>query len=148
MKAYEDLHDFKIYHLDVGLLRAMSELPAQTILERNRIFEEFNGALTEQYVLQQLSSVLSGSIYYWTSEATAEVDFVISDGTTVIPVEVKTGVNLKAKSLRVYIDRYQPDIAIRTSLSNVHRDGSLLTIPLSMVFHLERYLELCKKTRI
>jgi predicted AAA+ superfamily ATPase len=144
MKAYEDLHDFKIYHLDVGLLRVMSQLPFQVILERNKVFEEFNGALTEQYVLQQLSSIITGSIYYWTSEATAEVDFVISNGTAIIPIEVKAGVNVKAKSLRVYIDRYQPEIAIRTSLSNVHRDGSLLNIPLSMVFHLEQYLELCK----
>ena len=144
MNAYEDLHDFKIYHLDVGLLRVMSQLPFQVILERNKVFEEFNGALTEQYVLQQLSSIITGSIYYWTSEATAEVDFVISNGTGVIPVEVKAGVNVKAKSLRVYIDRYQPEISIRTSLSNVHRDGSLLNIPLSMVFHLEQYLELCK----
>ena len=89
-------------------------------------------------------SITTGSIYYWTSEATAGVDFVISNGTGVIPVEVKAGVNVKAKSLRVYIDRYQPEISIRTSLSNVHRDGSLLNIPLSMVFHLEQYLELCK----
>jgi predicted AAA+ superfamily ATPase len=122
----------------------MSQLPFQVILERNKVFEEFNGALTEQYVLQQLSSIITGSIYYWTSEATAGVDFVISNGTGVIPVEVKAGVNVKAKSLRVYIDRYQPEISIRTSLSNVHRDGSLLNIPLSMVFHLEQYLELCK----
>ena len=66
------------------------------------------------------------------------MDFVISNGTGVIPVEVKAGVNVKAKSLRVYIDRYQPEISIRTSLSNVHHDGSLLNIPLSMVFHLEQ----------
>ena len=145
MKAYEDLHDFKIYHLDGGLLRVMSQLPFQVILERNKVFEEFNGALTEQYVLQQLSSIIPDSIYYWTSEATAEVDFIFSDGTAIIPVEVKAGVNVKAKSLRVYMDRYKPQIAIRTSLSNVHRDGSLLNIPLSMVFHMERYLELCKK---
>ncbi|PWR76234.1 ATPase [Methanospirillum stamsii] len=145
MKAYEDLHDFKIYHLDGGLLRVMSQLPFQVILERNKVFEEFNGALTQQYVLQQLSSIIPDSIYYWTSEATAEVDFIFSDGTAIIPVEVKAGVNVKAKSLRVYMDRYKPQIAIRTSLSNVHRDGSLLNIPLSMVFHMERYLELCKK---
>jgi len=145
LKAYEDLHDFKIYHLDVGLLRVMSELSAKTILERTRIFEEFHGALTEQYILQELSSIQSGSTYYWASEATAEVDFVFSDGEYIIPVEVKAGENLRSKSLKVYMEKYHPDIAVRTSLSNVRLDGSLLNIPLYLFFNLNWFIELCKK---
>ena len=80
LKAYEDLKAFKLYHLDIGLLRAMSELSPKAITESVRVFEEFKGALTEQYVLQELSSMNFKSIYYWTSAATAEVDFVFPMG--------------------------------------------------------------------
>jgi predicted AAA+ superfamily ATPase len=141
LKFYEDLKAFKLYHLDVGLLRAMSELSADAILDGLKVFEEFKGALSEQYVLSELAGKDSiRSVYYWTSEATAEVDFVFSDGRNIYPIEVKAGENLKARSLKVYRERYQPKTAIRASLSNLRLDEGLLNIPLYALFNMENYL--------
>lgn len=145
LKAYEDLKSFKLYHLDVGLLRVMSELSPQVITQSGRVFEEFKGALTEQYVLQELSSIPGiRNTYYWTSEATAEVDFVFSDGQRVIPMEVKAGENLQARSLKVYREKYVTPLAIRTSLSNLRFDEGLLNVPLYVLWNLENYKELIR----
>lgn len=143
LKAYEDPRAFKLYHLDIGLLRIMSELSPKAIIEQNRLFEEFNGALTEQYIAQQLSALHSNNIYYWTSEATAEVDFVFSDGLNVFPLEVKAGENLKARSLQVYRKKYNPPLVIRTSLANLRMDDGLLNIPLYVFFNLLKFMEDC-----
>ena len=141
LKAYEDLKAFKLYHLDVGLLRVMSELSPDAILGGIKIFEEFKGALTEQYVLSELAGKnIIRNVYYWTSEATAEVDFVFADNRDIYPVEVKAGENLQARSLRVYRERYNPRLAIRTSLSNLRLDDGLLNVPLFALFNLENYL--------
>ena len=141
LKAYEDLKAFKLYHLDVGLLRVMSELSPDAILDGIKIFEEFKGALTEQFVLSELAGKnFMRNIYYWTSEATAEVDFVFADNRNIYPVEVKAGENLRARSLKVYRERYNPKIAIRTSLSNLRLDDGLLNVPLFALFNLESYL--------
>ncbi|MCL2086993.1 MAG: ATP-binding protein [Oscillospiraceae bacterium] len=141
LKAYEDLKAFKLYHLDVGLLRVMSELSPDAILENIKIFEEFKGALTEQYVLSELvGKSFIRNIYYWTSGATAEVDFVFADSRDIYPVEVKATKNLQAKSLGVYRERYNPKLAIRTSLSNLNLDDGLLNVPLFALFNLENYL--------
>ena len=143
LKAYEDLKAFKLYHLDVGLLRVISELPPGAILDGIKIFEEFKGALTEQYVLSELAGKsYIRNIYYWTSEATAEVDFVFADDRGIYPVEVKAGGSLQARSLRVYRDRFSPELAIRTSLSNLRLDDGLLNVPLFALFNLENYLRL------
>lgn len=140
LKAYEDLKSFKLYHLDIGLLRVMSELSPQAITQSIRIFEEFKGALTEQYALQELSSLHSiRTIYYWTSEGTAEVDFVFSDGLRVIPLEVKASGNTQARSLKVYREKYDAKLAIRTSLSNLRFDEGLLNIPLYVLWGLNNY---------
>lgn len=140
LKAYEDLKSFKIYHLDIGLLRVMSELSPHTITESTRIFEEFKGALTEQFALQELSSLPQiRSIYYWTSEATAEVDFLFSDGRKVIPVEVKASDNIQAQSLKVYRSKYDTPLAVRTSLANLRFDKGLLNVPLYVLWNLENY---------
>ncbi len=141
LKAYEDLKAFKLYHLDVGLLRVMSELSPDAILDGIRIFEEFKGALTEQFVLTELAGKdFIRNIYYWTSEATAEVDFVFADNKDIYPVEVKAGENLQARSLRVYRERYNPRLAIRASLSNLRLDDGLMNIPLFGLFNLESYI--------
>jgi predicted AAA+ superfamily ATPase len=141
LKAYEDLKAFKLYHLDVGLLRVMSELTPDAILDGVKLFEEFKGALTEQFVLSELAGKhFIRSLYYWTSGATAEVDFVFADGRDIYPVEVKAGENLRARSLSVYRERYGPRLAIRTSLSNLRLDDGLLNIPLFALFHLENCL--------
>jgi predicted AAA+ superfamily ATPase len=141
LKAYEDLKAFKLYHLDVGLLRVMSELSPGAIIDGIKIFEEFKGALTEQFVLSELvGKPFIRNIYYWTSDATAEVDFVFADSKEIYPVEVKAGGNLRSRSLKVYRERYGPKLAIRTSLANLRLDDGLLNIPLFALFNLESYL--------
>ena len=141
LKAYEDLKAFKLYHLDVGLLRYMSELSPSAILDSIKIFEEFKGALTEQFVLSELAGKnFIRNIYYWTSEATAEVDFVFADDKRVYPVEVKAGENLQSKSLKIYRERYNPELSIRASLSNLRLNDGLLNIPLFALFNLENYI--------
>jgi predicted AAA+ superfamily ATPase len=141
LKFYEDLNAFKLYHLDVGLLRVMSELDPKSILEGIRLFEEFKGALTEQFVLTELAGKdYIRNVYYWVSDGVAEVDFVFADGGEIYPVEVKAGENLRSKSLKSYRDRYNPKLSIRTSLANLRLDDGLLNVPLFALFNLENYL--------
>jgi hypothetical protein len=140
LKSYEDLKSFKLYHLDVGLLRVMSELSAEAITENVRVLQEFKGALTEQFVLQELAvNTKIRNVYYWTSDASAEVDFVIAEDSLVIPIEVKGGESLQARSLKVFRDKYETKLAIRTSLSNLSYDSGLLNIPLYVLWNLENY---------
>lgn len=142
LKAYEDLHAFKIYLHDVGLLRLHSGVDAKVILEGSRIFEEFKGALTEQFVLQELSVYPElHANHYWASDATAEVDFIIQHHLQVYPVEAKAGLNVKAKSLKVFMDLYKKDYAIRTSLRPFHIDGNIVNIPLYQLFAIKRILK-------
>lgn len=134
LKAYIEFSAFKLYLLDVGLLGALSELDAKTILEGNAIFVEFKGAMTEQYVLQQLISDTEYTPYYYTeTKSEGEIDFLIQKGMDVIPIEVKAEENLRAKSLKVFCDKYQPKVAIRTSMSNYREQGWMTNIPLWVV---------------
>lgn len=131
LKAYEDLKAFKLFLVDVGLLSCMVGLRQDVLLDGNELFKEFKGALTEQYVLQQLKTIKGLNVYYWTAErGTAEVDFVIDNGSGVIPIEVKAEVNLQAKSLKVYRDKFQPKLSIRTSMADYKREDWLLNLPL------------------
>lgn len=131
LMAYVDQSAFKLYMSDVGLLSAKANLDLKSLLEGNRVFEEFKGALTEQYVLQQLLSDCRLQPHYWTAErATAEVDFVFQVDSDIIPMEVKAEENLKAKSLRQYFDKFHPRHAIRTSMSNYRKEDWLVNIPL------------------
>lgn len=131
LKAYEDLKAFKLFLLDVGLLSCMVGLRQGTLLDGNELFKEFKGALTEQYVLQQLKTMKGVSTYYWTADrGTAEVDFVIDNGSDVIPIEVKAEENLQAKSLKVYREKFQPKQSIRTSMADYRQEGWLLNLPL------------------
>lgn len=131
LKAYEDLKAFKLYLVDVGLLSCMVGLRQNVLLNGNQLFKEFKGALTEQYVLQQLKTIKGLNTYYWTSDrGTAEVDFVIDNGSDVIPIEVKAEVNLQAKSLKVYREKFQPKISIRTSMADYKKEDRLLNLPL------------------
>jgi len=131
LKAYEDLKAFKLFLLDVGLLSCMVGLRQDVLLDGNELFKEFKGALTEQYVLQQLKTVRGLNIYYWTAErGTAEVDFVIDNSGDVTPVEVKAEVNLQAKSLKVYREKFQPRLSIRTSMADYKIEDWLLNLPL------------------
>ena len=133
LTAYQD-NAFKLYGLDVGLLAAQSGLDAGTLLEGNRIFTEFKGALTEQYVLQQLIASQDNPVFYWASEkGTAEVDFVLQRGQGVMPIEVKAEENLKAKSLKVYAEQFKPEQAIRFSMADYREQEWMTNVPLYSV---------------
>lgn len=137
LKAYADLKSFKVFLLDVGLLRCLSGLSPQVILHGSRIFEEFKGALTEQLVCQELQTLSSlQANYYWASASVAEVDFLLSDGGEVWPLECKAGFTMNAKSLKSYCSKYQPRLALRTSLLPYEHlaAASIVNIPLYMLF--------------
>lgn len=139
LKAYTEFSAFKLYLLDVGLLAAMSELDAKSILDGNAIFIEFKGALTEQYVLQQLVANTEYTPYYFTeTKSEGEIDFLIQKGTNIVPIEVKAEENMKAKSLRVYCDKFKPQMAIRTSMSNYREQDWMVNVQL---YILDKYLE-------
>lgn len=142
LSAYDDLSAFKIYLLDVGLLRRLSLLNPIAIKERNRLFTEFKGALTENFVLQHLISNFEGTPRYWTSGNQAEVDFLLQVKNDIIPIEVKADKNIKSQSLNVYNQKYQPPARIRYSLKNLKTDNNLLNIPLFMVDYTEKLLKL------
>lgn len=131
LKAYEDLRSFKLFLLDVGLLSCMVRLNQSTLLDGNDLFKEFKGSLTEQYVLQQLKTLEAIETYYWTNDrGGAEINFIIDNGSEVIPIEVKAEINLKAKSLKMYHEKFQPKLSIRTSMANYKREEWLLNLPL------------------
>ena len=130
LAAYRDTGAFKIFGLDVGLLCAMSDIDPRSILESNRLFEEFKGALTEQYVLQQLTAEGLNPFYWSADRSRGEVDFVIQTDGALFPIEVKASENLRSKSLRSYFERFEPVKAIRTSLSAYREENWLINIPL------------------
>ena len=131
LAAYQEISVFKLFLHDVGLLGAMAGLNVQTIIEGDEIFTEFKGALTEQYVMQQLRLNSERYIGYWTNErSTSEIDFVIQEEGKVIPLEVKSGENLKAKSFRLFCEKYKPSKAIRTSLTNYKEEEWMTNVPL------------------
>jgi uncharacterized protein len=129
LSAYADFDAFKLFAADIGLLNAMAKIDPQILLEKNNILTEYKGALTEQFVCQQLKAKYQ--LYYWTAaNGTAEIDFVIQHQNEVIPIEVKAEENLMAKSLKVYVEKFKPKIAIRTSMSKYRVDDWLTNIPL------------------
>lgn len=128
--AYFDQSIFKMFMLDVGLLAAKSNLSARTILEGNKIFEEFKGALTEQYVAQELTAAGIELYYFKEKNSIAEIDFMVQQEEYIIPLEVKAEENLRAKSLKSYCEKYKPDIALRTSMSNYREEEWLINVPL------------------
>ncbi len=131
LKAYEDLKAFKLFLVDVGLLGCMAGLHQRTLLDGNDLFAEFKGALTEQYVCQQLKTIEDLYVYYYTNDrGSCEVDFVIDTGGQIVPVEVKAEVNLKAKSLKTYREKFSPDVSVRTSMTDFKKDGWLINLPL------------------
>lgn len=130
LSAYRNSNIFKVFLLDVGLLGAMVNLSPGLILEGNTIFSHFQGALVENYVVQQLKPKSREDLYYWTSAGKAEVDFVFAVNDGVWPLEAKAGVNLKSKSLKVYNEKYKPSLLCRTSLQNLQRTGNFCNFPL------------------
>lgn len=149
LKAYEDLDAFKIFILDIGLLCCMTELSARTLLEGNKLFTEFKGALSEQYVFQELISEFGITPYYWSAKnASAEVDFLFQSDDKIVPVEVKAEINLQAKSLKVYRDTYSPELALRCSLSEYADHGILKDVPLYDLPVIRKWLDIdCNQQR-
>lgn len=131
--AYMEMNSFKIFMLDVGLLAAKGNVSAKTLLEGTRIFEEFKGALTEQFVAQELASEGYELYYYSTENSSGEIDFIIQQSDYCIPIEVKAEENLRAKSLKAFCDKYHCNLAIRTSMSNYRKQDWMTNIPLYAV---------------
>lgn len=130
LKAYIEMNNFKIYMLDIGLLAAMGELDARTLLEGNKVFEEFKGALTEQFIAQELVAY-GNQLYFFSKEnSSGELDFLLQKAGQIIPIEVKAEENLQAKSLRAYCEKYEPKTAIRTSMSNYREQDWMTNVPL------------------
>ena len=139
LKAYEDLKAFKLFIVDVGLLGCMTGLRQRTLLDGNDLFSEFKGALTEQYVCQQLQTMDDLGVYYYTNDrGSCEVDFVLDTGEQVVPVEVKAEVNLKAKSLKTYREKFAPAISVRTSMADYRKEEWLFNLPLYAVEEIDR----------
>lgn len=131
LRAYEDMKAFKLFVLDVGLLGCMTGLHQRTLLDGNALFVEFKGALTEQYVCQQLKTLADLELCYYTNDrGSCEVDFVVDTGGRVMPLEVKAETNLRAKSLRTYREKFSPELAIRTSMADYRKEDGLVNLPL------------------
>lgn len=142
LSAYDDLSAFKIYMCDGGLLRVMAQLPADVLWSENPLYIEFKGAMAENMVLQSLVAHFDAMPRYWTSEATAEVDFLLQDGTSLLPVEVKSGTRLSGKSLGIYMDRFPVELALRYSMNNLKRDEAILNIPIFLADWTDKLLKI------
>lgn len=139
LKAYEDLKAFKLFIVDVGLLGCMTGLRQRTLLDGNDLFSEFKGALTEQYVCQQLQTIDDLGVYYYTNDrGSCEVDFILDTGEHIVPVEVKAEVNLKAKSLKTYREKFAPAISVRTSMADYRKEDWLVNLPLYAVEEIDK----------
>lgn len=141
LKSYINGKAFKLFSSDIGLLGASAGIEARSLIEGNKLFTEFKGAMTEQYVLQQLKSSCNFSPFYWGKEnSTAEIDFLLQFNSLVYPIEVKAETNLKAKSLKVFCEKYQNNNAIRISLADFKKEANLTNYPLYMINSLKKYL--------
>jgi len=140
ISAYDDLSAFKIYLPDVGLLRRLALLDPIAILEGNRLFTEFKGALTENFILESLVNQFEGFPRYWKSGNTAEVDFLVQHENAIIPIEVKSDENVKSRSLNIYRQKYNPEISVRYSLRNLQMKDGLINIPLFLADYTSKLL--------
>lgn len=141
LTAYDDLTAFKVYLPDVGVLRRLSLLDPVAFSEGNRMFTEFKGALTENYILSGLTGQFEPIPRYWRSGNKAEVDFLIQYRNQVIPVEVKSDENIRSKSLAYYKKEYTPGLSVRFSLRNLKKDEGLINIPLFMVDYARKIID-------
>lgn len=138
LSAYQDFNAFKLYLLDVGLLAAMAEIDEKTLLNGNEIFVEFKGSLTEQYVLCQLKQCTDLNVFYWTADTgTAKIDFITQIRGNNVPIEVKASENLQAKSLKTFVQKYNTEINVRTSMSNYRKEDWLINVPLYSIGNIE-----------
>ena len=141
LAACEDRKSFKLYLTDTGLLRRLAGIPAESIIMDQDIFREYRGRLAENYVQQQLAALGKKDLFYWTSGNTAEVDFIMQEKTAIVPIEVKSGSNVRARSMKVYREKYHPEAALRFSMQNLRMDNGLLNIPLYLLSRYAKLLE-------
>ena len=142
LSFYANNADFKIYSLDVGILRQLAGLPASLVIGDDNIWSNFGGAFAENFVLQQLRSLGFDDVYYWVNngdkpnqpKGKSEIDFVVSRESTIFPIEVKSGEQVKAQSLRVFRDKYKPELSVRFSLKELEYNDGLLNVPLYYLF--------------
>lgn len=142
LNAYDDENAFKLFALDVGIMRKMARLSPLAYTEGTRLFTEFKGAMTENYILQSLVAQFDDIPKYWTSGNTAEVDFVIQFKNEIIPIEVKSDTNIKSRSLQLYDQKFSPKLRIRYSLRNLSYQNGLLNIPHFMSDYTKEMMEL------
>ncbi len=148
ISSYDDISAFKVYSLDIGLLRRQSLLAPTAFAEGNRLFSEFKGALSENYVFQALIGQFEGMLRYWTTENPRyEVDFIAQMENYIIPIEVKSESNLTSKSLKKYKEIYGDDVKIRVrfSLNNLRLDNDVLNIPLFLADDAEKLIRIAVK---
>ncbi|MDR3243591.1 MAG: ATP-binding protein [Elusimicrobiota bacterium] len=143
LAAYQKREHFKLYMGDIGLLSCKSGLELKTVLEPNdNLFKEFKGALSEQFVIQELKALSDDlSLFYWASENTAEIDFIAQYNGQIIPIEVKSAENIQSKSLKVYMNLYNPKIALRSSLKNYCENKTLFEIPLYAIAEFKEIID-------
>lgn len=139
LSSYADSTAFKLYMSDVGILRKLSKLPYEVVLDATPHYREFKGSMTENYVLCELIQSVDDTAYYWSSGNTAEVDFIIQSGAEIVPIEVKSEKNVKARSLAEYRKKYEPKYAVKTSMKNDVGGEEVLNIPLYMISQLESF---------
>jgi uncharacterized protein len=142
LSFYSDLSAFKIYMLDIGLLRYQTKLDPLLFKEGNRLFTEFKGALTENYILQSLTNQFDSGFSYWTSDSIAEVDFLLQYRDKILPIEVKSSENVRSKSLAYYAKQYSPELKIRYSLKNLEFNEGMLNIPIFLADQTKRLVDL------
>ena len=139
LSSYSDDTSFKLYMADIGILRKLSKLPYEVILDATSNYKEFKGSLTENYVLCELVKSVDEALYYWSSGNTAEVDFILQSGSEIVPVEVKSERNVKARSLAEYRKKYSPKYSVKTSMKHETNGEEVLNIPLYLISSLERF---------
>ncbi len=140
LSAYKDDTAFKLYLADVGILRKLSRLPASVIIDSSPIYTEFKGALTENFVLNELVKASDDDIYYWVSGNQAEVDFITQCGVSIVPIEVKAEKNVKARSLAEYRKKYEPEYSVKTSMKNDTSGKEVLNVPLYLISKLNQII--------
>lgn len=141
LKSYNDLSCFKIYLNDVGLLRKMANLDSRIVIEGNKLFEEFKGALTENFVLNMLNIIYENVPNYFTFDRN-EIDFVVQTKNQIMPIEVKSGKSTNNNSLTRYNDKFKPNMSLRFSMNNLVKDGNILNVPLFLVEYIGNLIEL------
>jgi uncharacterized protein len=140
LAAYKNSSAFKLYMVDSGLLRTKLRLSPLTILQGDKLFTEFKGVLTENYVLQSLIRQFGNEIFYWTSGNQAEIEYMFEKNSRIIPVEVKSSLSIKSKSLAEYRKKNQPELSVRLSLKNVEKNDDLINIPLYLTDYISKLI--------